>query len=169
MQKQIIPKPMLQDAIQDGHFEQYGSSDQMSPVDDQFKKYVYPIPGCSEIHMVWSDTPCFTTCWNDSNTLHEAYHNPKIETIVIQHQWMENDCSFADLLLPINTKFEEDDIGTDGIANHYDTLFLENKCIEPILYFVLHIAQNSTERLQYIPTSKSVVFQICRYYINTYM
>ena len=45
---------------------------------------------------------------------------------------MENDCIFADLILPVNTKFEEDDIGTDGIANHYDTLFLEKKCIEPI-------------------------------------
>ncbi len=132
MQKQIIPKPMLQDAIENGHFEQYGSSDQMSPVEDQFKKYVYPIPGCSEIHMVWSDTPCFTTCWNDSNSLHKAYHNPKIETIVIQHQWLENDCRFADLLLPVNTKFEEEDICTDGIACHYDTLFLEHKCIEPI-------------------------------------
>jgi len=60
--------------------------------------------------MVWSDTPCFTTCWNDSNRLHEAYHNPKIETIAIQHQWMENDCRYADLLLPVNTKFEEEDI-----------------------------------------------------------
>jgi anaerobic selenocysteine-containing dehydrogenase len=131
MQKQIIPKPMLQDAIENGHFEQYGSSDQMSPVDDQFKKYIYPIPGCSEIHMVWSDTPCFSTCWNDSNSLHKAYLNPKIETIVIQHPWMENDCRFADILLPVNTKFEEEDICTDGIACHYDTLFLEHKCIEP--------------------------------------
>jgi len=34
----LFRKPMLQDAIQDGHFEQYGSSDQMSPVEDQFKK-----------------------------------------------------------------------------------------------------------------------------------
>ncbi len=130
MKKQIIPKPLLQDAILNGHFDIYGSSDQMLPVEDQFKRYVYPVEGCSEIHMIWSDTPCFTTCWNDANSVHKAYQSPKIECYIVQHQWMENDCQFADLIFPVNTKFEEDDIGTDGIACHYDTLFLENKCIE---------------------------------------
>jgi trimethylamine-N-oxide reductase (cytochrome c) len=131
-QKQLIPKPMIHDAIIDGHFDIYGSSDQMLPVEDQFKRYVYPVPGCSEAHMIWSDTPCFTTCWNDSNRVHDAYRNPKIETYVVQHPWLENDCLFADLILPVATKFELDDIGTDGIACHFDTLFLERKCIEPI-------------------------------------
>ena len=44
-QKQIIPKPMMHDAILKGHFEIYGSSDQMDPVEDQFKKYIYPSAG----------------------------------------------------------------------------------------------------------------------------
>ena len=45
--KQIIPKTMIHDAILDGHFEIYGSSDQMSPAADQFQKYIYPVKGCS--------------------------------------------------------------------------------------------------------------------------
>jgi trimethylamine-N-oxide reductase (cytochrome c) len=45
---------------------------------------------------------------------------------------MENDCLFADIILPVNTKFEEDDIGTDMVNCHFDTLFLERKCIESI-------------------------------------
>jgi anaerobic selenocysteine-containing dehydrogenase len=130
-QKQIIPKPMMHDAILKGHFEIYGSSDQMDPVEDQFKRYVYPIPGKSEIHMLWSDTPCFTTCWNDGNSFHSAMRSPKIETIVIQHPWLESDCLFADILLPVNTKYEENDIGDDILDCQYNTIYLEEKCIEP--------------------------------------
>ena len=130
--KQIIPKTMVHDAILNGHFEVYGSSHQQHAVDDQFKKYVYPAPGCSPIHMIWSDTPCLMTCWNDSNRNAEAYRHPSIEFFMVQHPWMENDCLFADLLLPVNTKFEENDIGTDFISYQYDMLFLEKKCMEPV-------------------------------------
>ncbi len=130
--KQVIPKPMVHDAILKGRLEIYGSSHQMLPVEDQFKKYVYPAPGCSPIHMIWSDTPCLMTCWNDSNRNAEAYRHESIEFFLVQHPWMENDCLFADLLLPVNTKFEESDIGTEFIGYQYDTLFLEGKCIEPL-------------------------------------
>ncbi len=130
--KQIIPKTMVHDAILDGHFEIYGSAHQQYSVEDQFKKYVYPAPGCSPIHMIWSDTPCLMTCWNDSNRDAEAYRHESIEFFVVQHPWMENDCLFADLLLPVNTKFEENDISTDSISYQYDLLYLEKQCIEPI-------------------------------------
>ena len=46
----------------------------------------------------------------------EAYRSPKIEFILVQHPWLENDCLFADIILPVNTKFEEDDIGTDRMS-----------------------------------------------------
>jgi len=132
MKKQIIPKPMTHDAIMEGKFDIFGSSDQLLPVEDQFKRYVYPVPGCHEIHMIWADTPCFSTCWNDGNSVQEAYRSPKIETIIVQHPWLENDCLFADIILPINTKFEEEDIGTDMLACHYNSIYLEAKCIEPV-------------------------------------
>ena len=45
---------------------------------------------------------------------------------------MENDCLFADIILPANTKFEEEDIAVDGTSGQFDTIFLEEKCIEPI-------------------------------------
>ncbi len=130
--KQIIPKTMIHDAILKGHFEIYGSSHQNAPTEDQFKKYVYPVPGCSEVHMLWTDTPCLTTCWNDSNSITEAYRSPKIEFMLAQHPWLENDCIFADIILPVNTKFEEDDIGADTVSIHFDTIFLSDKCVEPI-------------------------------------
>ena len=130
-EKQVIPKPLLHEAILKGHYEIYGSSDQMDPVEDQFIHYQYPLPGKSEVHMLWSDTPCFTTCWNDANYFHDAIRNDKIEFILIQHPWMENDCLFADIILPSNTKFEEEDIGNDQISSQYNSIYLEEKCIEP--------------------------------------
>ncbi len=130
--KQIIPKTMIYAAIIEGKFEIHGSSNQMSTVDDQFRKYEYPAKGCSPIHMIWTDTPCLMTCWNDSNSITQAFQHPSIEFMLAQHPWMENDCRFADIILPINTKFEEDDIGDDPMGCTYNTIFLEDKCIEPL-------------------------------------
>ncbi len=69
--------------------------------------------GCSEIHMIWTDSPCWITCWNDSNTYIQALQSPSIECIVAQHPWLENDCLMADIILPVSTRFEMLDIGND--------------------------------------------------------
>jgi len=82
--------------------------------------------------MIWTDTPCWTTCWNDSNTYIKALRSPKIEFILAQHPWLENDCLFADIILPINTKFEEHDITTDMQSGQFYTVLQGGKCIEPL-------------------------------------
>jgi molybdopterin guanine dinucleotide-containing S/N-oxide reductase-like protein len=131
-QESMIPKTILHDVIMSGTYDIYGSSDQMDPVEDQFIHYTYPLPGKNELHMLWSDTPCFSTCWNDANSFHHAMRLPKIEFILVQHPWLENDCIFADIILPSNTKFEEEDIGADHWPVQYNCVYLEEKCIEPI-------------------------------------
>jgi trimethylamine-N-oxide reductase (cytochrome c) len=45
---------------------------------------------------------------------------------------LENDCLFADIILPSNTKFEVEDIGTDTASGQFYTIFPEEKCIEPV-------------------------------------
>jgi trimethylamine-N-oxide reductase (cytochrome c) len=62
------------------------------------------------------------------------FRSPKVECIVAQHPWLENDSVFADIILPINTKFEEDDIAAVEMqmcAQFFSLLFREGKCIEP--------------------------------------
>ena len=44
---------------------------------------------------------------------------------------MENDCNFADLLLPVTTKFEDTDICTDGDNGAYNVVFYEEQGIKP--------------------------------------
>ncbi len=132
MPKQVIPKCLVHEAILKGKFSIYGSGYQILPTEDQFKKYVYPVPGCSPIHMIWTDSPCLTTCWNDGNSHVKAYRHPSIEFMLAQHPWMENDCLFADIILPSNTKYETEDIGEGTTGDQFESIFLENKCIEPI-------------------------------------
>jgi trimethylamine-N-oxide reductase (cytochrome c) len=128
---QFIPKNLIHEAILNPPISWYGNSTFPGRLDDQFVKYTYPKEGCSEVHMIWTDTPCWITCWNDSNTYIKALRSPKIEFILAQHPWLENDCLFADIILPVSTKFEELDISADTDSQFY-TVAYEGKSIEPV-------------------------------------
>ncbi|MCR4394732.1 MAG: molybdopterin-dependent oxidoreductase, partial [Dehalococcoidales bacterium] len=130
--KQFIPKDLIHDAILNPPISWYGTTLLFAPVEDQFTKYTYPAEGCPEIHMIWTTTPCWITCWNDSNSYIKALRSPKIEFILAQHPWMENDCQFADIVLPVSTKLEETDIHVDSGNGQYRVLAYENQCIEPL-------------------------------------
>jgi trimethylamine-N-oxide reductase (cytochrome c) len=134
--KQAIPKTLIQEAILNPPITYWGSGAIFAPAEDQYKKYSYPLPeeeGGTEIHMIWTDTPCRTTCWNDGNKTIEAERSPKIECIVAQHPWLENDTLLADIILPTNTTFEVDDIMMNirGTA-HYSSVTLQKQAIPPV-------------------------------------
>ena len=83
--------------------------------------------------MIWTDTPCRTTCWNCGNDTELALRNPDIECIVAQHPWLENDCLFSDLILPSNTHFEVEDIVTNiRQGTQIPNVIITEKAIEPI-------------------------------------
>jgi anaerobic selenocysteine-containing dehydrogenase len=108
----IIPKCQVHHAILHPPTTSYGSGGLLAPVEDQFVRYDYPKPkeqGGAEIHMIWMDNPCRTACWNCGYDSIEAYRSPNVECLVVQHPWFENDTVFADIILPINTKMEEED------------------------------------------------------------
>jgi anaerobic selenocysteine-containing dehydrogenase len=130
--KQFIPKDLIHDALLNPPISWYGTTLYFSLVENQFTKYTYPAEGCSEVHMIWTDSPCWITCWNDSNAYVKGLRSPKIEFMLAQHQWLENDCMFADIILPVNTKFEVNDINLDVGNGQYIVLMHEDKCIEPI-------------------------------------
>jgi trimethylamine-N-oxide reductase (cytochrome c) len=133
---QIIPKCLVHHAILNPPVTSWGSTLLMAPPEDQFKKYTYPIPkkeGGTEVHMIWMDNPCRTTCWNNGYLSVEAFRSPKIECFVVQHPWLENDTVFADIILPISTKLEEEDVGTLSIcAVPLKGMTIEEQAIEPV-------------------------------------
>jgi len=134
--KQLLPKTLVEAAIRKGHLDFWGTGGHEEEPSDQLKKYTYPIPkeeGGTEIHMMWTDTPCRETCWNCGNDVATEPHNPKIEFIVAQHPWLENDCLFADIILPTNTTLEVNDISPclrDG--DSYQSVLYMKKAIEPV-------------------------------------
>ena len=128
----VIPKTLVPDAILHPPISWYGTTLCRELIEDQWVKYTHPAEGCSEIHMVWTDSPSWMTCWNDSNNMADALRHPKIEFILAQHPWLENDCLFADIILPSTTKFETNDIGVDAYAAEFKTVFIDGKCVEPI-------------------------------------
>lgn len=111
-----------------------------APVEDQFIKHVYPMPGESEVHMIWWDTVSNMANWNNTNKWAEAYRSPKIEFSVAQAIMLENDALFADLVLPLCTQLEREDFGYPGLAPAMNKGLDQNnlvmvytkKCIEPL-------------------------------------
>ncbi len=142
--KQFIPRCHVQTAILNKHATWMGMScfstaqvpkpgqTRIPTVYDQFIERVYPRPGLPTVHMIWSTAPCNVTCWNDGHMFQRAYRDPSIETFVIQHPWMENDCYFADLLLPVCTKHEMHDLGNDMSSGGYVSIYKEEPCCEPL-------------------------------------
>ena len=118
------PRPSCRSSIMEGKGEWYGNRYGMRSFrEDQFIKYKYPAEGRSKIHMIWTDSPSWITCWNDGNNFIRALKHPDIEFVMCQHPWIENDALFADLLLPVNTKLEEDDIGSDVSSGQMDMVY----------------------------------------------
>jgi molybdopterin guanine dinucleotide-containing S/N-oxide reductase-like protein len=107
-----------------------------APVANQFKEYKFPLAdemGGSRIRMMWTDSPCRTTCWNGGNETEDALRVPQVECIVAQHPWLENDCLFADIILPANTYMEVEDIVTNiRQGGQFADVMLCNKAIEPV-------------------------------------
>jgi molybdopterin guanine dinucleotide-containing S/N-oxide reductase-like protein len=136
-QKQFFPKTLFKEAVLNPPVTFWGTSENFAEVENQFTKYTYPNPkeegGNSGIHMIWCDNPCLTTCWNEGMKTVEAYRSPKIECVVMQHAWFENDCFYSDLLLPVSTHYELDDISSNfAMGVQFQSVLLCDKAIEPI-------------------------------------
>jgi trimethylamine-N-oxide reductase (cytochrome c) len=106
-----VPEAVLEHS-KENPISWWGGGMGYNAVADQFLKRTYPLPedqNGSEIHMYWTDCPCATVCWNEGNYWIEAFRSPKIEFMLAQHPWFENDCTYADIILPGTSVFEDKD------------------------------------------------------------
>ncbi|MGI6216315.1 MAG: molybdopterin-dependent oxidoreductase [Coriobacteriales bacterium] len=130
----FIPKTMIPAAIRGEKLSWFGRVTCTQPRLDQFDPYQYPIEGDEDctIHMIWSDSPCWSTCWNGGNEFEDALRHPNLEFFLVQHPWMENDCLFADIILPASTKLELTDFNTDAMNGQFCTILYERAAIDPV-------------------------------------
>ena len=68
------------------------------------------MPEFNKIHMLWSEKPCNMNCWDGGFRYQDAIRTDEVEFFVTNHQWLENDSLFADLVLPVTTCLEDDDM-----------------------------------------------------------
>jgi len=137
--KQCIYQTLVPQAILNPPVSWYGSWSGSSK-EEQFIKRTYPIPGESEIHMIWWDTVSNMANWNNTNKWAEAYCSPKIEFSVAQAIILENDALFADVVLPVCTQLEREDFGYHGLGPRMNlggdqgnlVMVYMKKCIEPL-------------------------------------
>ncbi len=130
--QQSIPKCLVHDAILNGHVEWWGLYSFCGPADEQWTKHEFPAPDCSKLHMIWTDSPCMVTCWNDGFRFVKALRSPEIECVVAQHPWLENDCYLADIILPVATKFEMEDIADDTGGGVLTSVYRERAACPPV-------------------------------------
>lgn len=127
---QFVQKVRIHDAILNAPISWHGTGSPWMAAPDQSRPFTFPIPkeqGGTDIHMLWSDAPCWTTCWNGGNKYTRALRDPKIEFVLTEHPWMEDDTLLSDIILPTTTRYEEYDISAGG-----GDLWMVDKCVDPI-------------------------------------
>ncbi len=114
---QYVRKVELPEAILNPPLSWHGTGSPWMVAAEQATPYQFPIPaeqGGTDIHMLWSSAPCWTTCWNGGNKYLRAIRDPKIELFLVEQPWLEDETLFADIILPTTTKLEEYDISVGG-------------------------------------------------------
>ncbi len=131
---QTLPRTKITDAINNGSVKWWGSPCIVYVENsEQFIEYNYPAdpqaglamlqamaqrmggeapteaPKIDRIHLLWSEKPCNMNCWNGGFEFQDAIRSPQVECFITNHQWLENDSLFADLILPVTTCVEDND------------------------------------------------------------
>ena len=130
--ERFIPKTLIPEGIMATEpIKWHGHVICMMPAEDQMDEFQFPREGEPFLHMIWSDTPCWSTCWNGGNEYLKALRSENLEFVLLQHPWFENDAHFADIVLPVTSRFEVRDVGIDHSCGVWNTIVHADQCVEP--------------------------------------
>lgn len=136
--KQRLYRPVLPDAVLNGHIEFYGHGPCKDPIEQQFERHVYPIEG--PVKMFYRYGGSFIGTMMDTNKWVRMYQSDKLEFVVNQDIWFNGETRFADIILPACGPLEKDDVGewgslgkgTGHTGNNWRVIVRQQKCIEPL-------------------------------------
>jgi trimethylamine-N-oxide reductase (cytochrome c) len=140
--KQRIYRLLLPEAILNPPIKWMGDGFCGNSIEQQFNKYVYPLPGCSEVKMFYRYGGAFIATMTETNRWVRMYQSPKLEFVVNQDCWWCPETKFADIILPACTNLERNDISEwanaggysvhgAGACNHRVIVY-QQKCVEPV-------------------------------------
>ena len=127
-----IAKCHIHKAIRGEKLSWYGHGTAANDRPDQFERLEFPVGDNAPLKMIWSDNPAFSTSLNGGNEYLDALRCENLECYVVQAPWFEDDARFADIVLPITTKFESSDFGIDSDSGQWNTVIYEEQAIEHI-------------------------------------
>lgn len=104
-----------------------------------FDMVQYPAPGCSEIKLLWQRGSTLTNPPDHKRHM-DGLRAETIETFVVTAPWFDRDCRYADLVLPVTTIFERQDVTEPGSVGQYvapaysllRSAVYSSKAIEPV-------------------------------------
>ncbi len=128
---QYIRKVEIHEAILNPPISWYGVGSPWMAASDQSRPFTFPIPKEAGRHRHPHDLDRYPVL-DDLLERRQPVHrgdaaDPKIEFILTEHPWMENDTLLSDIILPTTTRFEEYDISAGG-----GDVWMVNNCIAPI-------------------------------------
>ncbi len=127
-----IAKCHVHKALRGERLSWYGHGTAANDRPDQFIELEFPVGDNAPVKMLWSDNPAFSTSLNGGNEYLDALRSENLECYVVQAPWFEDDARFADIVLPITTKFESADFGTDADSGQWNAVIYEEQAIEPV-------------------------------------
>lgn len=140
--KQRIYRLLLPEAILNPPIKWMGDGFCGNSIEQQFNKYVYPLPGCSEVKMFYRYGGAFIATMTETNRWVRMYQSPKLEFVVNQDCWWCPETKFADIILPACTNLERNDISEWASAGGYSVhgagacnhrvIVYQQKCVEPV-------------------------------------
>lgn len=108
----------------------------------QLNSFPLPPPEGAPIKMLYRHGADYLGTMTETGRWVRAYQSPNLETFVCQTPWFEGEAKFADILLPVCTHLERDDLAefnnVGGYmshsfnANNHRVVVYMQKCIEPL-------------------------------------
>lgn len=143
--KQKILRLLLPEAfLESGPLSWRGEGFNGSSVEQQFKFYEYPLPppDGARLRMLYRCGASYISTMPEGNRWVRMYQSPNMEFAVCQTPWFEEEARFADVVLPVCTSYERDDIGEfyniagysrdSYVGVNHRNIVYQQKCIEPL-------------------------------------
>ena len=83
-----------------------------------FEQVEYPAKGCSEVRMLIQRGSTLTHPPDNKRQV-MANTDPKLETFIVFAPWFDRDCRYADIVLPVTSVFEHQELSEPGEVGQY--------------------------------------------------